>query len=105
MSVARGSTPTAALAGRRCPEGTSALSVSISFPVKGTKGANCHVGRNTHLTLQHMTKHLIIHWERSSDCWEFSSLLALIKTGLLQLVPFNAWPFVVCQIATLFLVA
>lgn len=46
MSVARGSTPTAAPAGKRCPEGTSALSVSIHFPVKSTEGTNCHVGRN-----------------------------------------------------------
>lgn len=68
MSVARGSTPTAALAGKRCPEGTSALSVSIHFPAKGTKGTNCHVGRNAYLALQQMTGHFRIHWDRSSDC-------------------------------------
>lgn len=105
MSVARGSIPTAVLAGKRCPEGTSALSVSIHFPVKGIKGANCHVGRNAYLTFQQMTEHFIIHWDRSSDCWEFSSLLVLIKAGWLQLVPFSAWPFIFCQIATVFLVA
>lgn len=105
MSVARGSIPTAVPAGKRCLEGTSALSVSIHFPVKGTKGTNCHVGRNAYLTFQQMTERFIIHWDRSSDCWEFSSLLVLIKAGWLQLVPFSAWPFNFCQIATVFLVA
>lgn len=105
MSVARGSTPTAAPAGKRCPEGTSALSVSIHFPLKGAEGTNCHVGSRAYLTLQQMIEYFIIHWGRSSDCWEFSSLLVLIKAGWLQSVPFSARPFVFCQIATVFLVA
>lgn len=99
MSVAQGSTPTAALAGKRCLEGTSALSVSIHFPVKGTKGTHCHVGRKTYLMLQQMTRHFIILWDRSSDCWVFRFLLLLFKAGLLQSVPFSAWPFIFCQAA------
>lgn len=47
MCVAQGSTRTAALAGKRCLEGTSALFVSIHFPTEGTRGTHCHVGRKT----------------------------------------------------------
>lgn len=85
MSVVRGSTPTAAPVGKRCPEGTSASSVSICSPVKGTKGC---AGCKTHLTLQQMTQHLIIHQERSSNGWEPSFLLPLIRAGWLPLLPF-----------------
>jgi len=105
MSVARGSIPTAAPAGKRCPEGTSALSVSICFPVKGTKGTDCRVGRNPYLTLEWTTEHFIIHWGRRSYCWESSSLLDLIKAGWLLLVPFSTWSFIFCQIAPVLLVA
>lgn len=56
MSVARGSIPTAAPAGKRCLEGTSASSVSIRLPVKGTKGAKCHVGRDAHLTVERIAQ-------------------------------------------------
>lgn len=43
MSVARGSTPTAALAGRRCPEGTSALSqfAGILVVMDFVRGQTC----------------------------------------------------------------
>lgn len=96
MFVAQGSTRTAALAGKRCLEGISALSVSIHFPIKGTKGTHCHVGKKTYLMLQQMTRHFIIHKDRSSNRWVFMSLLLLFNAGLLQLVPFNAWPFIFC---------